>query len=129
MTEADPFEALREPGTPVDPDPYFAEVLRMRLTRQVFASPGGTMSQQTVATQVEREPAWPPTLTPYIVVSDARRALDWYVEVFGAQHRGAFHGAVRCRSSTLPTNTRTMSVGAGSIVSGRMESTALRGTM
>ena len=87
----DPFEALREPVTPVDPDPYFAEVLRLRLTRQVFASPGGTMSQQTVATRVEREPAWPPTLTPYIVVSDARRALDWYVEVFGAQRRGEPH--------------------------------------
>ena len=87
----DPFEALREPVTPVDPDPYFAEVLRLRLTRQVFASPGGTMPQQTVATQVEREPAWPPALTPYIVVSDARRAMDWYVEVFGAQRRGELH--------------------------------------
>jgi uncharacterized glyoxalase superfamily protein PhnB len=86
--EAPFFEALREPVTPVDPDPYFAEVLRLRLTRQVFASPGGTMSQQTVATQVEREPARPPALTPYIVVSDARRAMDWYVEVFGAQRRG-----------------------------------------
>jgi len=49
------------------------------------------MSQQTVATRVEREPAWPPTLTPYIVVSDARRAMDWYVEVFGAQRRGELH--------------------------------------
>jgi uncharacterized glyoxalase superfamily protein PhnB len=87
----DPFEGLREPGTPVDPDPYFAEVLRLRLTRQVFASPGGTMSQQTVAARIEREPAWPPTLTPYIVVSDARRALDWYVEVFGAERRGELH--------------------------------------
>jgi len=46
------------------------------------------MSQQTV---VERQPAWPPTLTPYIVVSDARRAMDWYVEVFGAQRRGELH--------------------------------------
>jgi uncharacterized glyoxalase superfamily protein PhnB len=84
----DPFEALREPVTPVDPDPGFAGRLRLRLTRDVFASPGGTMSQQTVATRAEREPAWPPALTPYIVVSDARRALDWYVEVFGAQRRG-----------------------------------------
>jgi uncharacterized glyoxalase superfamily protein PhnB len=84
----DPFEALREPVTPVDPDPGFAGRLRRRLTREVFASPGGTMSQPTVTTQVEREPAWPPTLTPYIVVSDARRAMDWYVEVFGAQRRG-----------------------------------------
>jgi uncharacterized glyoxalase superfamily protein PhnB len=89
--EAPFFEALREPGTPVDPDPYFAVALRLRLTRQVFASPGGTMSQQTVAARVEREPARPATLTPYIVVSDARRALDWYVEVFGAQRRGELH--------------------------------------
>jgi len=87
----DPFEALREPVTPVDPDPDFARRLRLRLTREVFASPGGTMSQQTAATRVEREPAWPPTLTPYIVVADARRALGWYVEVFGAQHRGEPH--------------------------------------
>jgi uncharacterized glyoxalase superfamily protein PhnB len=87
----DPFEALREPVTPVDPDPEFAGRLRMRLTREVIASAGGTMSQQTVATQVEREPAWPPTLTPYIVVSDARRAMEWYVEVFGAQRRGELH--------------------------------------
>jgi uncharacterized glyoxalase superfamily protein PhnB len=87
----DPFEALREPITPVDPDPEFARRLRQRLTREVFASPGGTMSQQTVVTRVEREPAWPPALTPYIVVSDARRAMDWYVEVFGAQRRGELY--------------------------------------
>ncbi len=87
----DPFEALREPVAPVDPDPEFAGRLRMQLTREVFAPPGGIMSQQTVATRVERELAWPPTLTPYIVVSDARRAMDWYVEVFGAQRRGEVH--------------------------------------
>ena len=89
--EAPFFEALREPVTPVDPDPDFARRLRLRLTREVFASPGGTMSQQSATVRVEREPAWPPTLTPYIVVSDARRALDWYVEVFGAQRRGEPH--------------------------------------
>jgi uncharacterized glyoxalase superfamily protein PhnB len=87
----DPFEALREPVAPVDPDPEFTGRLRMRLTREVFAPLGGTMSHQTIPTQVEREPAWPPTLTPYIVVSDARRAMDWYAEVFGAQRRGELH--------------------------------------
>jgi uncharacterized glyoxalase superfamily protein PhnB len=83
----DPFDALREPVTPVDPDPEFAARLRRRVSREVFATPtpGGIMSQQTVATRDE------PTLTPYIVVSDARRALDWYVEVFGAQRRGELH--------------------------------------
>jgi uncharacterized glyoxalase superfamily protein PhnB len=87
----DPFEALREPVTPVDPGPEFAGRLRLRLAREVFASSGGTMSQQTVVTRVEREPAWPPTLTPYIVVSDARRAMDWYADVFGAQRRGELY--------------------------------------
>src|SRR5258705_2626359 len=74
LAMTDPFEALREPVSPIDPDPEFAGRLRLRLTREVFATQGGTMSQQTSATRVERKPAWPPTLTPYIVVSDARRA-------------------------------------------------------
>jgi uncharacterized glyoxalase superfamily protein PhnB len=87
----DPFEALRAPVTPADPDPDFARRLRQRLAREVFASPGGTMSQKATAVQVEREPAWPPALTPYIVVSDARRAMDWYAEVLGAQRRGELY--------------------------------------
>ncbi len=87
----DPFEALREPVTPAEPDPAFARRLRQRLTREVFASTGGIMSQQTAETRVDREPAWPPSLTPYIVVSDARRAMDWYGEVFGAQRRGELY--------------------------------------
>ncbi|MDR2988206.1 MAG: VOC family protein [Nocardiopsaceae bacterium] len=97
----DPFEALREPVTPVDPDPDFAGRLRARLTREIFRHPGGTMSQQTtasqqtfatpVATRVEREPAWPPALTPDIVVSDARRAMAWYIQVLDAQPRGELY--------------------------------------
>ena len=87
----DPFEALREPVTPVDPDPDFAGRLRMRLTRELFASPGGAMSAQTAATRAEREPGRRPALTPYIVVSDARRAMDWYAEVLGAQRRGELY--------------------------------------
>jgi uncharacterized glyoxalase superfamily protein PhnB len=87
----DPFEALREPVTPVDPDPGFAGRLRLRLTREVLASSGGDMTNQTGAVGAERKPAWPPDLTPYIVVSDARRAMDWYAEVFGGQRRGEPH--------------------------------------
>jgi uncharacterized glyoxalase superfamily protein PhnB len=86
--QADPFEALREPVTPVDPDPQFAAQLRQRLTDQIIAYAGGTMSQQTLSTTAERQPAWPPTLAPDIVVSDARQAMDWYVQVFDAQPRG-----------------------------------------
>jgi uncharacterized glyoxalase superfamily protein PhnB len=92
----DPFEALREPVTPTDPDADFARRLRQRLTREVVTTPGGTMShqapsQQATAAHVDREPAPTPSLTPYIVVSDARRAVDWYVEVLGGRRRGEFH--------------------------------------
>lgn len=34
------------------------------------------------------ELAWGPALAPYIAVDDARRALEWYVEVFDAERRG-----------------------------------------
>jgi hypothetical protein len=54
----DPFEALREPVTLVDPDPDFAGRLRLRLTREVFAPPGGTMSQQTIATRQDLLARW-----------------------------------------------------------------------
>lgn len=77
----DPFDALHEPVVPVDPRPDFAARLRERLSRAV-------LDQGADMTTTEREAAQPPTLTPYIVVADARRALDWYVEVFGARRRG-----------------------------------------
>ncbi|HEX6355049.1 VOC family protein [Actinophytocola sp.] len=84
----DPFDtalrSLHAPVVPVDPDPSFAARLRERLTRAVL-----DQGDTTMAGQVTRDTAaWPPTLTPYIIVSDARAALDWYVEVFGAAPRG-----------------------------------------
>lgn len=82
----DPFDVLREPAVPVAPDPSFTARLRERLTRAVFDQ-GETMAVQ----MTRREPAWPPSLTPYLVVSDARAALDWYREVFGARQRGEAH--------------------------------------
>lgn len=90
----DPFEVLREPIVPADPDHDFAGRLRRRLTREVFASPGGTMSQPTAATQAQTtaaQAAQTSVLTPYIVVSDGRRAIDWYTEVLGAQRHGQLY--------------------------------------
>ena len=88
---SDPFEALHEPVTPVDPDPGFAGRLRERLAREVLATPGGTMSQQDAATSAETALDPEPSLSPYIVVSDARRAIDWYTEVLGARRRGEMY--------------------------------------
>lgn len=80
----DPLWALREPVTPVDPDPGFAAELRARLERAVLDWNGADMTTTT-------EPAVDVplhSLTPYIGVDDGRRALDWYVEVFDARRRG-----------------------------------------
>ncbi len=91
----DPFDALREPVAPVDPDPAFAARLRDRLSRAVLGQPLGqpgdamTQTSAQVSNQTaEREPAWAPALVPYIVVADARRALAWYVDVLGGEQRG-----------------------------------------
>jgi uncharacterized glyoxalase superfamily protein PhnB len=81
----DPLDALHEPITPVTPDPGFAARLRDRLRRALQDIAGGDMSETET---VQTEFAWPPTLTPYIAVRDARRALRWYETVFGAQRRG-----------------------------------------
>jgi uncharacterized glyoxalase superfamily protein PhnB len=86
----DPFDALYEPVVPVAPDPSFAARLRERLTRAVLTG-GEDMTETTQTTKTTREAAWPPSLTPYIVVSDARAALDWYTEVFGGRQRGELH--------------------------------------
>ncbi|WP_410601644.1 VOC family protein [Amycolatopsis sp. lyj-90] len=72
----DPFDALRAPSQPVDPDPLFAAELRDNLRRAVL---NGAEMTETLAE--------PHSLTPYLVVTDARAALDFYVDVFGAQRR------------------------------------------
>ncbi len=72
----DPFDALRAPSQPVDPDPLFAAELRDNLRRAVL---NGAEMTETLAE--------PRSLTPYLVVTDARAALDFYVEVFGARRR------------------------------------------
>jgi uncharacterized glyoxalase superfamily protein PhnB len=96
----DPLDALRAPILPVEPDPIFATRLRERLRLALLETAGGEMTETTTAetttaetttaetTTPETQLAWPPTLTPYIAVRDARRAIDWYVEVFGASRRG-----------------------------------------
>ncbi|MPZ88707.1 MAG: glyoxalase [Nitriliruptorales bacterium] len=82
----DPLDALRQPVEPVEPDAAFAADLRARLERALLDPRGAIMSDQTATAPAEL--AWPPALTPYLAVADARRAIDWYVEVFGAERRG-----------------------------------------
>ena len=82
----DPFTELRDSGEPVAPDPGFAAELRVRLER-VLGLPRG-VTPVTTLTETQPGTAAPPTRSaaiPYLAVADARRAIDWYVDVFGAR--------------------------------------------
>jgi uncharacterized glyoxalase superfamily protein PhnB len=79
MTDAErPFRSLARPDQPVAPDAAFAAGLRERLRRALLhprpvpAAGGPPVS----------------ALIPYLVVRDARAALSWYAEAFGARTVG-----------------------------------------
>jgi predicted enzyme related to lactoylglutathione lyase len=78
----DPFDALREPVVPTDPDPDFAASLRARIER-ALALPRGV----TVTVTAEQQQTAAGAAIPYLAVAvgSGRRALDWYVEVLAAR--------------------------------------------
>jgi uncharacterized glyoxalase superfamily protein PhnB len=76
----DPLDALRQPVDPAVPDPRFAAELRDKLRRAVLMGEDMTTTETTTTAAA--------ALTPYLAVSDARAALDFYVDVFGAVRRG-----------------------------------------
>ena len=83
----DPFDALRRPVVPADPDPVFAATLRARLER-ALALPRGvavTTTTEAPATAVAQGAAIPYLAVP---VGEGRRALDWYADVLGAELDG-----------------------------------------
>jgi len=85
MTDAErPFRSLARPSTPVAPDPAFAAALRERLERALLAP---TELHQSPPPPVPRSSAMS-ALVPYLVVRDARAALNWYAEAFGAHTVG-----------------------------------------
>ncbi|MGQ0841802.1 VOC family protein [Actinokineospora sp.] len=92
----DPMDALRAPAVPAAPDPAFVGDLRERLRRAILGTiQGAPVTQTPAAAAATRIPAdqvaWPPSVTPYIAVVDARRAIDWYIEVFDGHQRGELH--------------------------------------
>ncbi len=69
----DPFDALREALTPVDPDPLFAERLRARLERALLYPTGDPMTMTTYG-DVAYASVW---------TRDAGRAAAFYSAVLG----------------------------------------------
>jgi uncharacterized glyoxalase superfamily protein PhnB len=82
----DPFEVLRSPLSPVDPDPGFAAALRVRVER-ALSLPDGVIASETTL-EPRRHATTATGLTPYLIVTDSRAAIEWYVEVLGARRRG-----------------------------------------
>ncbi len=77
MTAHDPLhEALAERDEPVQPSSEFSDRLRRRLQATVdrASADDGVASRR---------------LIPYLTVSNARRAMDFYSEVFGAEVSGS----------------------------------------
>jgi predicted enzyme related to lactoylglutathione lyase len=87
----DPFEALRTPIIPVEPEPAFAARLRARVERALSQPRGVTVSELVLDDVTAREAtaAEPEArLVPYLTVADGARALAWYVSALGARRRG-----------------------------------------
>ncbi|WP_020668986.1 VOC family protein [Amycolatopsis nigrescens] len=77
----DPFDALREPIEAVAPDPRFAGELLAAL-RDAVLNEGADMTTTETPARADYH-----SLSPYLAVSDARRAIEFYVAVFGATRR------------------------------------------
>jgi uncharacterized glyoxalase superfamily protein PhnB/catechol 2,3-dioxygenase-like lactoylglutathione lyase family enzyme len=100
----DPFDALRAPDDPIEPDPAFRTELRRRLesaARPTTDTGGATMptTQRPTTQPATAAAADAPTrltaVTPYLSVHDARGAIAWYGEAFGATLRFQFEDGDR----------------------------------
>ncbi|GAC1643409.1 MAG: VOC family protein [Mycobacterium sp.] len=94
----DPLSVLHGDELPVQPDPAFAAHLRTRLetaatffetqpnrTRGVFMSGTDTAIAELNQPTAEVTSALPrPAALPYLTVANARDAIAWYIETFGA---------------------------------------------
>ncbi|MEZ0359076.1 VOC family protein [Mycobacterium sp. SA01] len=89
----DPMRVLTTEDLPVQPDPSFAAELRARLESALSLpanTRGVTMSGTAAAVAELNEPANQagnprPAALPYLTVADARAAIDWYRDAFGAE--------------------------------------------
>lgn len=87
----DPMEDLRQIDRPIHPRPEFTAELRARMAHELGpVPPGGSMSTATTDTTPTTAPtadvplAALHTITPYLAVRNARAAMAWYQDTFGA---------------------------------------------
>jgi predicted enzyme related to lactoylglutathione lyase len=84
----DPLRVLHAEDLPVQPDPDFAARLRRQLESALSLPKGVLMSGTATAISELREGIAPqaprPAALPYLSVADARGAIAWYRDAFGA---------------------------------------------
>jgi uncharacterized glyoxalase superfamily protein PhnB len=84
----DPLDVLHTDDLPVQPDPDFAARLRRQLESALSLPEGVVMSGTTSAIAELAEPVAPrtprPAALPYLSVANARAAIAWYADAFGA---------------------------------------------
>jgi uncharacterized glyoxalase superfamily protein PhnB len=120
----DPLDALHAPIVPVSPSPAFAAQLRARLIRvlDLPTTAGEPAMTTTEPTPTTTDPSGPrradlpgappgqPALAPYLAVADARAAIRYYTEAFGAVPDGSMvaaadgrigHAQLRIRDSIV----------------------------
>ena len=83
-----PFFTLREPAVPVAPDEAFAARLRDRLERALSLPRGVAVTTTTTGVTTAAPAADTGAAVPYLAVRDARAAIEWYTDVYGARQRG-----------------------------------------
>lgn len=89
MSQRDPLSVLHTDDLPVQPDPAFAARLRERLESALSLPKGVLMSGTATAISELSEPVTAgqpprPAALPYLSVADARAAITWYADAFGA---------------------------------------------
>jgi uncharacterized glyoxalase superfamily protein PhnB len=84
----DPLDVLHTDDLPVQPDPDFAARLRRQLESALSLPEGVVMSGTTSTIAELAEPVAPrtprPAALPYLSVANARAAIAWYADAFGA---------------------------------------------
>lgn len=86
----DPFDALASPIEPQEPRPRFARTLRARLLDALELDPTYIAPTIDLPRRKPMSATTTPvatTVVPYLTISGAAGALDWYADAFGAQEQ------------------------------------------
>lgn len=86
------FEQLRQDPNPVAPDRRFADSLRARIVAELAPAIELPERSDPMTDPASTAPAATATITPYLAVHDADRAIAWYVGVFGAREAVRYVG-------------------------------------